>query len=774
MKTPFSISAFIVSFLFLPFLFPLGQGLLFAQLQVTANNNPTQLAQTLAGAGVTVSGATMNCPSLASPANNPTGTFVGTSSNIGIPGGILLTSGDIMYAVGPNIGGSSGVDNQFTFNDPDLMLIDPNAINDVCIVEFDAVPTCSTLAFTFAFGSDEYPEFVNSFNDAFGIFVTGTNPSGPNYTGYNMARIPVSLVPVSINNVNNGNYACPGPPTGPCTNCAYYIDNCSGTTVEYDGFTSPITVTLNVVPCSSYHFKLAVADALDHIYDTGVFFAMQSLVCATSLTVTASSQNATCVGNNGTGTVTSVTGGAAPYAYVWSTTPAQSTQTATGLSPGTYTVTAIDANGCLTGTQTVTILGGGVSFSVTATPVNATCFGNNNGSASITNPTGGTAPYTYAWSVNPVQTTPAISNIPSGNYTCTITDAAGCVQTATLTVTQPPAITGSVTATTNVSCNGGNNGSATASGSGGTGTINYSWNTTPAQAGATANNLSAGNYIVTITDANGCTLTQTATITQPTQMAVTTSSTPSDCGVQNGTATVTSSGGVLPYTYMWNTSPAQTLPTAINLGGGTYNVIVIDANGCTQQQSVLVAGGLPPVAGFYFPSEVISTLDPFVLFLDGSTGNPALWNWNFGDTSSGANNSSVIQNPSHIYTDPGIYCITQIVSDPTGICADTLVKCLKVEAPYTFYIPSAFTPNNDAFNELFKGEGTNIKTFNIMIFDRWGNKVFESNDINTGWNGKVKNRSGTLVQEDVYVWKVTITDIYDRQHKYIGNVTMVK
>lgn len=757
--------------------FSVFSGQVFSQLQVTPSNNATQLAQTLAGAGVTISGATMNCPSVA---NNAAGTFVGTASNIGIAQGVLLTSGSVANAVGPNVQTSITTINNVTFNDPDLMAIDPNAIYDVCILEFNAVPSCDTLRFTFAFGSDEYPEFVGSiFNDAYGIFVTGPNPSGPAYAGYNMARIPVTQVPVAINTVNNGTN-CPS--TGPCSNCAYYVDNCTnGPTVEYDGFTIPITVRIPVVPCGTYHFKLAIADAGDMAYDSGVFFAMQSLVCNTTLTVTATSTNVTCAGNNGTATVTSVLGGQSPYTYVWNSSPPQTAQTATGLAPGNYTVTVIDANGCLSGTQTVTVGNSGGSFTVTPTQNNVTCFGANNASASITNPTGGNAPYTYSWSTNPVQTTPTISNIPAGNYTCTITDATGCVQTQTFTITQPAAVTATITNTTNVSCFGGNNGSATASGAGGTGTINYLWNTSPAQASATASNLVAGSYVVTVTDANGCTATANVTITQPQGMSVTTSSTPSACGINDGTASVSSSGGATPHTYLWLTNPVQTSPTATGLGGGQYTIIVTDANGCTQQQQVTVGGGIPPVADFNFvPSDVISLLDPIVVFTDLSNGNPTLWSWNFGDPNSGSNDSSSLQHPMHVYSDTGTYCIRLIISDNSGICRDTVVKCLRVEAPYTIYVPNAFTPNSDGWNEFFTAYGTYIKEFEMHIFDRWGNQIWSCHtmgepqmDSNCRWNGKMK-KQGDLVQEDVYVWKVNILDAYNKKHKYVGHVTMVR
>src|ERR1035437_459425 len=101
----------------------------FSQLQVTPNNNATQLAQTLAGAGVIISGAVLNCKNGTDPITfqptNPSGTFIGTSSNIGIAGGVLLTTGDVNYAVGPNNTGSAGVDNQVTYSDPDLIAIEP-------------------------------------------------------------------------------------------------------------------------------------------------------------------------------------------------------------------------------------------------------------------------------------------------------------------------------------------------------------------------------------------------------------------------------------------------------------------------------------------------------------------------------------------------------------------------------------------------------------------------------------------------------------------------
>lgn len=743
----------------------------FAQLQVTPNNNAAALAGTLAGPGVTVSNATMNCPSTA---NDAAGTFVGTASNIGISSGVLLTTGSVNNAVGPNLQSGITTANGVSFFDPDLMTIDPNATNDVCILEFDAIPTCDTLAFTFAFGSDEYPEFVNSiYNDAFGIFVTGTNPAGPPYTGYNMARIPVSLVPVSINNVNNGTVC---PTTGPCVNCAYYVDNCTGATVEYDGFTTPITVTLNVVPCSSYHFKLAIADAGDQVLDSGVFFELQSLLCSSSLTINIQSTNVMC-SVAGTATAT-VTGGAAPYTYTWSTLPPQTTQTATGLAAGTYTVSVIDANGCLSGTQTVTIaqIGG---FSVTPTQSNVTCFGSNNGSATVTPSTGGTPPYTYLWNTNPPQTTPTISNIPAGNYTVNITDATGCTQTQTFSITQPTALTVTTTVVSNVSCNGGSDGSASATSSGGTSPYTYWW-TPSGQTVQNVTGLFAGTYSAVVTDSNGCPTTAPVTITEPTGMSVNIVTTPTDCGIQTGSATASVSGGTSPYTYQWQTNPIQTGPAAVNLGAGNYVVTIVDANGCPTQQSFTVPSLSLPGANFYYDPTEISMLDPMTLFFDASAGNITQWYWDFGDPVSGQNNFSIQQNPTHSFSDTGTYCVQLLITDAGGVCRDSIVKCLRVVAPFTLYVPNAFSPNSDGLNEFFMAYGTFITEFKFWLFDRWGQLIWSCETMSEPqlsdickWDGKVL-RNGETVQEDVYVWKAFIVDVYGRKKDFIGHLTVVR
>lgn len=163
--------------------------------------------------------------------------------------------------------------------------------------------------------------------------------------------------------------------------------------------------------------------------------------------------------------------------------------------------TCTQGNNTGNGQITITYVAGGLS---TVSSTNPLCSGGT-GSASVTM-VGGTSPFTYLWSPSGGNSS-AATGLSAGNYTITVTDASGCTSTNTVTITIPAALTVSVVSTTTVVC-GANNGSATVSGSGGTGAITYVWNTTPPQAGPTANNLSVGNYVVTLTDANGCTVTQ--------------------------------------------------------------------------------------------------------------------------------------------------------------------------------------------------------------------------------------------------------------------------
>ncbi|WP_262697058.1 T9SS type A sorting domain-containing protein [Chitinophaga alhagiae] len=296
--------------------------------------------------------------------------------------------------------------------------------------------------------------------------------------------------------------------------------------------------------------------------------------------------NVTCNGDATGSATVAVTGGTPGYTYAWNTIPVQTTATATGLAAGTYTVTVTDANDC-TDTQNFTITQPAAVNATAGTQTNVACNGASTGSATVA-VTGGTPGYTYSWNTIPAQTTATATALAAGTYIVTVTDANGCTDTQSFTITQPAALT-ATTSQTNVSCNGGADGTATVTAAGGTSGYTYSWNTTPVQSTATATGLQAGTYTVTVTDANGCTNTQSVTITQPAALSLTLTSTSTSCpGYNDGTATVTASGGVAPYAYSWNTTPVQTTTTATALVAGSYTVQVTDANGCTATQAITV------------------------------------------------------------------------------------------------------------------------------------------------------------------------------------------
>ena len=273
-----------------------------------------------------------------------------------------------------------------------------------------------------------------------------------------------------------------------------------------------------------------------------------------------------------------VTGGTAPYTYVWSNTA--TTEDLTGLMAGTYEVTVTDANGC-TATDSYSI-NQPSEISITGTVVNASCNGGNNASIDVT-VTGGIPNYTYVWSNT--ATTQDLAGLMAGTYELTITDALGCTSTESFEVTEPALLT-AVAVATNISCNGGNNGTVDLTVNGGTAPYTYAWSNTATT--EDMNGLMAGTYSVTVTDANGCTTTESVDVIEPALLTAVAVATNVSCnGGNNGTIDLTVTGGTAPYTYAWNNT--ATTEDMTGLMAGTYSVTVTDANGCTATTNVDVS-----------------------------------------------------------------------------------------------------------------------------------------------------------------------------------------
>ena len=382
----------------------------YAQL-VIENQGATAevVVNSIISGGLTISNATINCPT------NAYGTFTnGETTDIGIPTGLALTTGNIGDLNAPGNAFMS-TDNGTNCNDPELNSLEPLANFDCCILEFDVVPTCDELQIRFVFGSEEYPEWVSAgFNDAFGFFISGQDPTGGDYVNSNVALLPDGNTIVSIDNVNAN------------LNAGFYVDNAAGLTNIFDAFTTILITDVTVVPCETYHFKLAIADAGDGIYDSGVF--IDFLECVDALETNVSSSPVSCAGSDGTATV-NASGGYPGYIYNWNTTPPQTTATATGLDPGIYEVSVDDAGACTDPIiETIEVVTDAITPTLTINS-ETICEGDLvtlSGNPSIA---GGT----FLWSTGETSASINVSPNVTTNYSCDY-DLDGCLATETTVV----------------------------------------------------------------------------------------------------------------------------------------------------------------------------------------------------------------------------------------------------------------------------------------------------------------------------------------------------
>ena len=182
-----------------------------------------------------------------------------------------------------------------------------------------------------------------------------------------------------------------------------------------------------------------------------------------------------------------------------------------------------------------------------------------------------------------------------------------------------------------------------------------------------------------------------------------------------------------------------------------------------------------PNAGFTVQPQTTTITDPLISITDLSTG-ANYWNWNFGDGSAplttGSDTSTVSNLSPHTYADTGIYIITLITTTKYG-CVSTAFENITIEPDFIFYVPNAFTPDGDGINDSFTGKGIFIKEFQMSIFDRWGNMIFFTEDINKPWDGKA-NHGADIAQGDVYVYSIKVTDYKRGKHSYKGIVTLVR
>jgi len=288
--------------------------------------------------------------------------------------------------------------------------------------------------------------------------------------------------------------------------------------------------------------------------------------------------------SNGTASI-SVSGGTAPYNYLWNDSGMQTTSTATGLAAGVYSVIVTDSVGC-TAVNNLTLNDPGAPTLTVSNINNISCNGSSNGSATVS-ATGGSLPYSYQWNDTNSQTNSSATGLSAGTYNVTVTGSIGCSSTESVSITEPPVLNGVVTSSKNVSCSGNCDGQATITVNGGSVPYTYQWDPdTSGQNSATATGLCTGEYSVTVTDSNGCIVSDSVVIFQPAAISLDSITVDATCGNSNGSAIVIVTGGTTPYAYAW--SSGGNSDTENGLSMGTYICMVTDSNGCSETIEVII------------------------------------------------------------------------------------------------------------------------------------------------------------------------------------------
>ena len=417
----------------------------------------------------------------------------------------------------------------------------------------------------------------------------------------------------------------------------------------------------------------------------------------------------------------SITGGVGNFAVSWTGPSGFSSvsQNISGLIPGTYTITAEDDNGCLA-TENFTI-SENPPIIVSSTQSDNLCANGNVGSINLTL-TGGAAPYDISW-IGPggfASLSEDLSGLASGIYDVSAVDAGGCAISLQVEILEPSEILISFV-TNNVSCFDGNSGSITALTSGGFAPFTFTWSGPDGftGSGSTITNLEVGNYIVITTDGNGCTMSDSTTITSPPELTAGFTTSPLTCqGGNNASIVLAVTGGLAPYSFAW-TGPAGFSSTAQNisgLGSGTYTVIITDANNCALIANLVISSTTPiGVSGTTVPASCLGsgTGAISITLMGGQAPYSFAWNGPIGFASSNQNITGLISGTYNVLVTDANGCQASAsfnVSGPANLTATfttTSVLCFGAATGSITTTPSGGTP---PYTYLWIGPGGTILT----------------------------------------------------------------
>lgn len=503
------------------------------------------------------------------------------------------------------------------------------------------------------------------------------------------------------------------------------------------------------ITAASGMYWVQVADT-NGCSSSDTIFVSQSLALNTNMIAT----DVSCYGGTNGSAEAVVSGGTAPYSYSWSTS---STAAITdSLAVGSYTVTVTDSMGCVR-MDSIQVTGPVLLNAAISAFTNVGCYGGNSGTATVM-ASGGTNPYHYSWSSG--DTSNVATALPVGNYTVTVTDSNACTALDSVTIISPAQLSVSFSIN-NITCNGGNDGSLAAVVSGGTNPYSYSW--TSGSTTDTAVALSAGDYILTVTDSNNCVVLDTATVQEPLAISIVITPTPTDCDTATGTATAVPANGTSPYAYVWTTTTPQTNATATGLDVGTYTVTVTDTSGCTQVEQVNIISKTGTTVSVAANPTTINQSEQTQLLAAGA----GTYLWTPATNLSCTDCQSSTASPNQTTT----YCVT--LTDNNG-CTDSACVTITVENPCGYFdVPTAFSPNNDGHNDYFllQGVASCIDEFQIRIFDRWGEKVFETQNIAKTWDGTY---NGKPLNSGVFVYHIGATLLTGESVVKKGNITLIR